>query len=77
MDQECCNYSNACDNRQRMNSPQYTKHALLHLLEMACKRWTHISMDCITDLPRSERATMMGVVADRFTKMAHLIPITK
>jgi hypothetical protein len=44
---------------------------------MACKPWTHISTDFITDLPESEGATMRLVVVDCLTKMAHFIPIKK
>jgi len=46
-------------------------------LELACKPWTDISTDFITDLPESEGATIILVVVDRFTKMAHIIPIKK
>jgi len=70
-------YSNECDNCQRVKSPRHAKHGLLHLLEMACKPWSHISTDFITDLPDSEGATIILVVVDRFTKMAHFIPIKK
>jgi len=44
---------------------------------MACKPGTHISTDFITDLPESEGVTMILVVVDRFTKMAHCIPMKK
>jgi len=44
---------------------------------MACKPWMHISTDFITDLPELEGATMILVVVDRFTKMAHFVPIKK
>jgi len=70
-------YCNECDNCQRMKAPRHAKHGLLHPLEIAYKPWTHISTDFITDLPESEGATMILVVVDRFTKMAHCIPIKK
>jgi transposase InsO family protein len=44
---------------------------------MACKPWTHISTDFITDLPESKGATMRLVVVDCFMKMAHFIPVKK
>ena len=34
-------------------------------------------MDFITDLPASEGHTEIWVVIDRFTKMAHFIPLQK
>jgi len=70
-------YFNECNNCQRTKSPRHAKHGLSHPLKMACKPWTHISTDFITDLPESEGATKILVVVDRFTKMAHFIPITK
>ena len=77
METDIRKYCNECVNCQRTKSPQHAKHRLLHPLEMACKLWMHISMDFITDLPESEGATMILVVVDRFTKMAHFIPIKK
>jgi hypothetical protein len=71
------NYWSECDICQRKKAPRHAKHGLLHPLELACKPWIHISTDFITDLPESEGATMILVVVDRFTKMAHFIPIKK
>jgi hypothetical protein len=70
-------YCNKCDICQRTKAPTYTKYGLLHPLELACKPWTHISTDFITNLPESEGATIFLVVVDRFTKMAHFIAIKK
>jgi hypothetical protein len=58
-------------------APHHAKHGLPHSLELACKPWTHISTDFITDEPESEGATMIFVVMDRFTKMANFILIKK
>jgi len=77
METDIRKYCNECDNCQRTKSPRHAKYGLLHPLEMACKPWTHISTDFITDLPESEGATMILVVVDRFTKMAHFIPIRR
>ena len=70
-------YCNECDICQRTKAPRHAKHGLLHPLDMACKPWTHISTDFKTHLLESEGATMILVVVDRFTKMAHFIPIGK
>ena len=77
METDVRKYCNECDNCQRTQSPHHAKHGLLHPLKLACKPWTHISTDFITDLPESDGATMIYVVVDRFTKMAHFIPIKK
>jgi hypothetical protein len=70
-------YCNECDICQRTKAPRDAKHGLPHPLELACKPWTHISTDFISDLPESEGATMIFVIVDRFTKMAHFVPIKK
>jgi len=77
MEKDVRRYCNKCDNCQRTKAPRHAKHGLLHLLQMARKPWTHISTDLISNLPHSEGATMILVVVDRFTKMAHCIPIKK
>jgi hypothetical protein len=70
-------YCQECNNCQRTKRPRHANHGLLHPLELACIPWKHISMDFITDLPQSDQATMILVVIDRFTKIAHFIPLDK
>jgi len=77
MERDVRKYCGECDICQRTKAPRHAKHGLLHPLELACKPWTHISTDFFTDLPGSEGATMIFVVVDRFTKMAHFVPIKK
>jgi len=77
MERDIRKYCSECDNCQRTKAPRHANHGLLHRLELACKLWTHISTDFITDLPESDGATMILVVVNRFTKMAHFIPIKK
>jgi len=60
-----------------MKTPQHAKDGLFHPLQMAWKPWSHISTDFITHLAESEGASMILVVVDRFTKMAHFIPMRK
>jgi len=77
MERDIRKYCNEYDLCQRTKAPRHAKHSLLHLLELACIPWTHMITDFITDLPESEGATIILVVVDRFTKMAHFIPIRK
>jgi len=44
-------------------------------LELPYAPWQSIAMDFITDLPPSEGRDQLWVVIDRFTKMAHFIPL--
>jgi hypothetical protein len=75
MEHDMRKYFNECDNCQRTKSPRHAKYGMLHTLQLARKRWTHISTHFKTDLPVSDRATMILVVVDLFTKMAHFIPL--
>jgi hypothetical protein len=69
MENDVRGYCNECDNCQRMKAPRRAKHGLLHPLQLACKPWTHIRTDFITDLPESDGATMILVVVDQFTNV--------
>jgi len=77
MERDVRKYCNECEICQRTKAPRHAKHGLLHPLELACKPWTHISTDFITDLLESEGPTIILVVVDWLTKMAHFIPIKK
>ena len=68
-------YVRSCDDCQRNKASQYKWHCTLHPLELSYSPWDSISMDFITHLPVSEGCTTIWVVVDRFTKMAHFIPI--
>jgi hypothetical protein len=46
-------------------------------MELPYTLWQSIAMDFITDLPLSEQCDQLWVVIDRFTKMAHFIPLSK
>jgi hypothetical protein len=50
---------------------------LLSPLELPYAPWISIAMDFITDLPLSEDCDQLWVIVDRFTKMAHFIPLKK
>uniref|UniRef100_A0A803JTE2 Integrase catalytic domain-containing protein n=1 Tax=Xenopus tropicalis TaxID=8364 RepID=A0A803JTE2_XENTR len=39
--------------------------------------WTDIAMDFIVDLPKSSELSTILVVVDRFSKMAHFVPLKK
>jgi hypothetical protein len=69
----CCE-SDVC---QGTKASRYAEYSLLHPLELAWKPGPDISTDFITDLSKSEGVTMILVVVDLFTKMAHFIPIKK
>jgi hypothetical protein len=77
MDEQIRQYVHECDSCQRNKPSRHRRNGLLHPLELPNAPWTSISMDFITDLPESEGCRTIWVVVDRFTKMAHFIPLTE
>ena len=58
--------------------PSRERHGQLQALEAPKKRWQHLAMDFVTDLPESKGifpgATSIWVITDRLTKERHLAP---
>ena len=75
MEDDVREYCSSYDICQKIKSPRHAKHGLLHPLELPSKPWIHVLTDFITDLPLSSGVLKILVVVDRFTKMAHFIPI--
>jgi len=65
----------SCDDCQQNKAPRHKRHGTLHPLELAYSPWDSISMDFITQLPTSDGCSTVWVIVDRFSKMAHFIPI--
>ena len=66
-------YVRSCDECQHNKSSRHAKYGLLQPLEVPYTAWTSISVDFITQLPKSQGPTQIMVVVDRVTKMAHFI----
>jgi hypothetical protein len=49
---------------------------LLDPLPVPDMAWTHVSMDFIEGLPKSQGKDVIMVVVDRFTKYAHFVPLS-
>ena len=75
MDLDIEKYIQACPDCQRDKSWRHRRYELLSPLELPYAPWQSIAMDFITDLPRSNNCTELWVVVDRFSKMAHFIPL--
>lgn len=75
MNEEICDYVRSCIQCQRNKAPRHGRYGLLHPLELPYAPWQSIAMDFITDLPDSNGYTQIWVIIDRFTKMAHFIPL--
>uniref|UniRef100_A0A8C5QSG8 Gypsy retrotransposon integrase-like protein 1 n=1 Tax=Leptobrachium leishanense TaxID=445787 RepID=A0A8C5QSG8_9ANUR len=59
----------------RMKTSRHRPQGLLHPLPVPSVPWSDIAMDFIVELPKSSKHDTVMVVVDRFTKMAHFIPL--
>ena len=76
MDQEVDEYVRSCDSCQRNTATRPEKYGLLDPLDIPNRRWDDISMDFIVGRPESSGHTKIWVVVDRFSKMAHFMPLS-
>jgi hypothetical protein len=77
MDKFIAKYVKTCDVCSRSKAPRHRPFGLLQPLPIPDKPWESISMDFITDLPKSSSYDSILVIVDRFSKMAHFVPCTK
>jgi transposase InsO family protein len=77
MDQQIIDYIRSYLECQKDKAARNKPYGLLSPLEHPYAPWTSITMDFITDLPLSEDCDQLWVIVDRFTKMAHFIPLHK
>jgi hypothetical protein len=77
MDQEIVEYIRSYLECQKDKATHHKPYGLLLPLELLYTPWTSITMDFITDLPLSKDCDQLWVIVDRFTKMAHFIPLKK
>src|ERR1700684_5036 len=70
-------YVKGCDLCQRINPKRHQAYGPLQPLSTPDRKWTHITYDFITGLPKCEGKDAILVVVDRFSKGAHFIPCTE
>jgi len=75
MDENITVYVRSCNVCQRNKVIRHKKYRLLEPLEVPIRPWTAISMDFIVGLPKSDGYRKIWVIVDRFSKMAHFIPL--
>ena len=75
MDSDIEKYIQACPDCERDKSRHHRRYVLFSPLQLPYTPWQSIAMDFITDLPQSNNCTELWVVIDRFSKMAHFIPL--
>jgi len=75
MSKDVCKYVQSCDLCQRMKDGNLPPYGLLQPLQIPEQPWSSISMDFISQLPRTSRGhDSITVFVDRLTKMIHLVP---
>jgi len=75
MDESITQYVHAWDVCQRKKVIRHQKFGFLEPLEVPMRPGMAISMDFIVGLPKSDGYTKICVIVDRFSKMAHFIPL--
>ncbi len=66
-------YVQACKTYQRAKSSNQAKAAPLHPNEIPSRPWTHISVDMVMGLPKSNGHDAILIIVDRFSK--EIIPV--
>ena len=71
-------YVKSCDSCQRVKARNHRPEGLLQPLPIPDQKWWVVTMDFITDLPKSTRGhDSILVICDKLTKMIHLVPTVK
>jgi len=77
MNVQIAEFVRSCLQCQKNKAARHQPYGLLTPMEPPYALLQSIAMDFITDLPLSEQCDQLWVVIDRFTKMAHFIPLPK
>ncbi|KAK1611529.1 hypothetical protein QYE76_035202 [Lolium multiflorum] len=76
MKREVGRYISKCDNCQRVKAEHQRPAGLLQPLQIPEWKWDSVGMDFIIGLPKSSEGNdSIWVVVDRWTKVAHFIPV--
>jgi len=75
MNERIIDFVQSCPECQQNKASRHQPYGLSSPLELSYAPWQSIAMDFITELPVSEGCDQLWVVIDRFTKMAHFIPL--
>ena len=76
MDEEIKLYVTTCHSCQKNKPSHQFPVGLLKPLEIPARHWSHVSMDFIGPLPKSNGYNAITVVVDKLTKLVHLIATT-
>uniref|UniRef100_A0A8C7YBJ2 Gypsy retrotransposon integrase-like protein 1 n=1 Tax=Oryzias sinensis TaxID=183150 RepID=A0A8C7YBJ2_9TELE len=77
MDKDVREFVAACTTCARSKSSNSAPAGLLQPLPTPSRPWSHIALDFVTGLPPSQGNSVILTVIDRFSKMAHFIPLAQ
>ena len=77
LEEDVQGYFNVCPVCNQNKTSCHLQAGFLHPLPVPHRPWSHISLDFVTGLPTSKGHTVILTVVDRFSKMAHFIPLSK
>ena len=75
MNERIIDFVRSCPDCQQNKTFCHQPYGLSSPLELPYAPWQSIAMDFITELPISEGCDQLWVVIDRFTRLAHFIPL--
>lgn len=75
MRKDVTDYVAACPTCAVNKVPRTLPTGLLQPIPAPRQPWTHLTMDFISDLPKSAGMTAIWVIVDRFSKMTHFVPL--
>ena len=75
MNEHIIDFVKSCPECHKNKMARHQPYRLSLPLELPSALWQSIAMDFIKELPVSEECDQLWVVIDRFTKMAHFIPL--
>ena len=76
MNERIIDFVRSCPSQQNKVS-RHQPYGLSSPLELPYAPWQSIAMDFITELPISDGCDQLWVIIDRFTKMAHFLPLRR
>jgi len=75
MNKQIIDFVRSCPECQRNKASRHQPYGLSSPLELPYAPWQSIAMNFITELPISDGCDQLWVIIDRFTKMAHFLPL--
>jgi len=77
MNERIIDFVRSCPECQHNKASRHQPYGLSSPLELPYAPWQSIAIDFITELPTSDDCDQLWVVIDRFTQMAHFLPLRK